>query len=151
MSCITHKKGTEIENICHTETNLKLTELNKFSEVKKQLDINDQTPNTAKLGNKNNHDIMPKILNIESVKQHPSSNSSISIMPMIKVNTGPAPPKQRNVAMKNTAAGPIRQQQQKFQESQQKSKKQNSDSKYRLSDDDNMVYFHSLLSLNCHC
>lgn len=139
------KKGTEIENICQTETNLKLTELNKLSEVKKQLDStnNDRTPTTAKLGNNtsNNNDIMPKILNIESVKQQPSSNSSISIVPVIRVNTGQAPPKQRNVAMKNTAAGPIRQQQQKYQESQQKSlqKKQSSDSKYRLSDDDNMV------------
>lgn len=98
---------------------------------------------------------MPKILNIESVKQQPSSNSSISIVPVIRINTGPAPPKQRNVAMKNTAAGPIRQQQQKYQESHSKSlqKKQSSDSKYRLSDDDmNMVYSPSapLFSFKCY-
>jgi hypothetical protein len=51
--------------------------------------------------------------------------------------------KQRNVAMKNTAAGIIKQQQQKTQDSQ-KPKKQNSDSKYRLSDDDNMVSYNDV-------
>ena len=147
-------KGTEIENICQTETNLKLTELNKFSEVKSQTDYaNDQS--SAKLGNTKN--TLSKIFNIESIystndKQNqdqpvvkpPSSSSSISIVPIIRVMPGPkTSSKQRNVAMKNTAAGIIKQQQQKTQDSQ-KPKKQNSDSKYRLSDDDNMVSYNDV-------
>ena len=147
-------KGTEIENICQTETNLKLTELNKFSEVKSQTDYaNDQS--SAKLGNTKN--TLSKIFNIESIystndKQNqdqpvvkpPSSSSAISNVPKIRVMPGPkTSSKQRNVAMKNTAAGIIKQQQQKTQDSQ-KPKKQNSDSKYRLSDDDNMVSYNDV-------